>query len=72
MDKETKVLGFILSGLIVPIAVLSPSHYIRVETLEGMAFQHPVLVSLSLAMMIFMLTGVINACPGAPGTTSEA
>ncbi|OQY52020.1 MAG: sugar ABC transporter permease [Desulfobacteraceae bacterium 4572_89] len=60
MDNETKVLSLILSSVIVLMAVLSPNHFLRIETFQGMAFQLPELGLLSLAMMISMLTGGIN------------
>ena len=60
MDNEMKVLSLILAGVIVLMSVLSPGHFLRIETFQGMAFQLPELGLLSLAMMISMLTGGIN------------
>lgn len=60
MDKEIKVLSAILAGIIIAMALLSPDHFLRIETFQGMAFQLPELGLLSLAMMISMLTGGIN------------
>lgn len=60
LDNEIKVLCFILAGAIVLMAGLSPNHFLRIETFQGMAFQLPELGFLSLAMMISMLTGGIN------------
>ncbi len=59
-DNEINVLGFILAGAIILMAILSPDHFLRIETFQGMAFQLPELGLLSLAMMISMLTGGIN------------
>lgn len=60
MDNEMKVLSVILAGVIVLMSVLSPGHFLKIETFQGMAFQLPELGLLSLAMMISMLTGGIN------------
>lgn len=60
VDNEIRVLGIILVGVICVMALLSPDHFLRVETFQGMAFQLPELGLLSLAMMISMLTGGIN------------
>jgi len=60
MDNEMKVLSLILAGVIVLMSVLSPGHFLKIETFQGMAFQLPELGLLSLAMMISMLTGGIN------------
>lgn len=60
MDNEMKVLSLILAGVIILMSILSPSHFLRIETFQGMAFQLPELGLLSLAMMISMLTGGIN------------
>ena len=60
MDNETKVLSLILTGVIILMSILSPGHFLRIETFQGMAFQLPELGLLSLAMMISMLTGGIN------------
>lgn len=60
MNPEMKVLSMILAGSFILMAILSPSHFLRLETFQGMAFQLPELGLLSLAMMISMLTGGIN------------
>jgi len=60
MDNEMKVLSLILAGAIILMSILSPGHFFRIETFQGMAFQLPELGLLSLAMMISMLTGGIN------------
>ena len=60
MDNEMKVLSLILAGVILLMSILSPGHFLRIETFQGMAFQLPELGLLSLAMMISMLTGGIN------------
>jgi simple sugar transport system permease protein len=60
MDNETRVLSLILSCAIVLMSILSPDHFLRIETFQGMAFQLPELGLLSLAMMISMVTGGIN------------
>lgn len=60
MDNEMKVLSLILAGVIILMSILSPGHFLKIETFQGMAFQLPELGLLSLAMMISMLTGGIN------------
>lgn len=60
MDNEIKVLSLILAGVIILMTLLSPRHFLRFETFQGIAFQLPELGLLSLAMMITMLTGGIN------------
>jgi len=60
VDNEIKVLSLILAGVIILMTVLSPRHFLRFETFQGIAFQLPELGLLSLAMMITMLTGGIN------------
>ncbi|MBF9018544.1 MULTISPECIES: ABC transporter permease [unclassified Oceanispirochaeta] len=60
INPEMKVLSMILAGSFIIMAILSPSHFLRLETFQGMAFQLPELGLLSLAMMISMLTGGIN------------
>lgn len=60
MNNEMKILYLILGLSFLLMAVLSPSHFLRLGTFQGMAFQLPELGLLSLAMMISMLTGGIN------------
>ena len=60
MDNEKKILGLILVLAFILMSVLSPSHFLRIGTFQGMAYQLPELGLLSLAMMISMLTGGIN------------
>ncbi len=60
MDNEIRVLSLILLCAIVLMSILSPDHFLRIETFQGMAFQLPELGLLSLAMMISMVTGGIN------------
>ncbi|HAK45310.1 MAG TPA: sugar ABC transporter permease [Spirochaeta sp.] len=60
MNNEMKILSLILLLTFALMSVLSPSHFLRLETFQGMAFQLPELGLLSLAMMITMLTGGIN------------
>lgn len=60
MNNEMKILSLILVLAFLLMSVLSPSHFLRLETFQGMAFQLPELGLLSLAMMITMLTGGIN------------
>ena len=60
MNNEMRILSLILLLSFLLMAVLSPSHFLRLETFQGMAFQLPELGLLSLAMMITMLTGGIN------------
>jgi simple sugar transport system permease protein len=60
MNSEIKILSLILILSFLLMSILSPSHFLRLETFQGMAFQLPELGLLSLAMMITMLTGGIN------------
>jgi simple sugar transport system permease protein len=60
MNPEMKILSLILAGSFILMSILSPSHFLRLETFQGMAFQLPELGLLSLAMMVSMLTGGIN------------
>ncbi len=60
MNNEMKILSLILAFAFLLMAVLSPGHFLRLGTFQGMAFQLPELGLLSLAMMITMLTGGIN------------
>ena len=60
MDDEIRILGLMLACAIVLMSILSPDHFLRIETFQGMAYQLPELGLLSLAMMISMVTGGIN------------
>lgn len=60
MNNEMKILSLILVFAFILMAILSPSHFLRLDTFQGMAFQLPELGLLSMAMMIAMLTGGIN------------
>ena len=60
MNNEMRILSLILVLTFILMSVLSPSHFLRLDTFQGMAYQLPELGLLSLAMMITMLTGGIN------------
>ena len=55
-----KILSLILISAFILMSILSPSHFLRIDTFQGMACQLPELGLLSMAMMITMLTGGIN------------
>ena len=60
LQNEFALLSIIIMGVLVMMAILSPTRFFRIGNLQSMAFQLPELGLLSLAMMIIMLTGGIN------------
>jgi ribose/xylose/arabinose/galactoside ABC-type transport system permease subunit len=60
MNSEMKILSLIMVLSFMLMSILSPSHFLRLETFQEMAFQLPELGLLSLVLMITMLTGGIH------------
>lgn len=58
--NELMVLSIIMVLTFVIMTILDPGKFLRINNLQGMAFQLPELGVLSMAMMIVMLTGGIN------------